>query len=235
MIELPPESERLLALKPNEFVAERQRLARELRDAGRTEDAAAVASMSKPSAVVLAVNRAARDRPNAARDAAAAAGQLEKAQVGGDPGEFRAALGELEQPLDLLSEVALAHVGSGKGAPTEAMRRRVHDLVRRAVATVETRERLTRGALLEEEGATGFDAFAGMSVAPAARRQRRPAAKANQKEAERQKRVTELREDLKRAEQELAEASRAVRAAETEQARAERAVASVRAKLERLG
>ena len=69
----PAEVEKLLAVRPDEFVHERQRLARELRDAGRSDEAATVAQLRKPSPVVLAVNRAARARPKAARAAADAA------------------------------------------------------------------------------------------------------------------------------------------------------------------
>ena len=72
MSELPTDAERLLAVSPEEFVEERNLLVRKLRDAGRAEDARAVAETRKPPLVVLAVNRAARDRPQAAQDAASA-------------------------------------------------------------------------------------------------------------------------------------------------------------------
>jgi hypothetical protein len=235
---LPPESDRLLALRPSEFVAERQRLARELREAGREDDAAAVAALRKPSTVVFAVNRAARDRPNAARDAAEAAARVEKTQVGGDPDAFKSALGELSKALDLLSEVALAHLGADGREPTEAMRRRAHDLVRRAVGNSEARDRLGRGALLDEEEVAGFEAFAGAPVKAAARKPRASRAEAKRADARRERRErreAELRGELERAERELAEASRAAQAAESERARAERLVAAIRSKLERLG
>ena len=59
MAELRTDAERLLAVKPEEFVEERARIARRLRDEGRAEDARAVAGTKKPPLVVLAVNRAA--------------------------------------------------------------------------------------------------------------------------------------------------------------------------------
>ena len=71
MAELPTDVERLLAVTPEEFVEERARIARNLRDEGRAERPARSLSTKKPPLVVLAVNRAARDRPQAARDAAA--------------------------------------------------------------------------------------------------------------------------------------------------------------------
>ena len=70
MADLQPESERLLAAPPDRFVAERKQLAKQLRDNGRADEAKAVEALRKPSAVVLAVNRSARDRPKAAQDAA---------------------------------------------------------------------------------------------------------------------------------------------------------------------
>jgi hypothetical protein len=234
--DLPPESEKLLGVAPNDFVAERDLLARELREAGRAEEAAAVAAMRKPSAVVLAVNRAARDRTNAARGAAKTAERVEKAQAGGDQEAFREATRDLDQSLELLSEVALAHVAPRGKKPTDAMRRRVYDLLRRAVATKETREALSRGALLEEQEAAGFAAFAGMTTKkPAGKRGAGAAAtKAKRQNEDRRKREKSLRDELKGAEQALADANRAVRDAERQRASAERAVASARAKLDRL-
>jgi hypothetical protein len=232
---LPREAEKLLGSSSSEFVAERDRLARELREAGRADDAAAVAALRKPSAVVFAVNRAARDRTKAARAAATAAARVENAQAGGDQEAFRTATRELDESLDLLSEVAVAHVAPSGKKPTDAMRRRVYDLLRRAVANKETREALSRGALLEEQEAVGFAAFEGMAATkPTRKRAGATAARANRREEGRRKREKALRGELKEAEQALGEATRAARDAERERTRAERAVASVRAKLDRL-
>jgi hypothetical protein len=227
---LPQEAEKLLAVDPGEFVAKRKELAAELRDAGRGDEAAVVAGLSKPTAVVFAVNRAARDRPNAARDAADAAERVRKAQLDADPDAYATALEELKRSLDLLSEVADTHVGSGK-RPTEAMRRRVRDLVRSAVADDDARDALRRGALAEEIEASGFSPFAGTAPKPA--RGKSTAAKKSDRRAEqRRERERELREELASAEAELREAESAARDAERERARAERKVASLRKKLE---
>lgn len=236
MSELPPESEKLLAVVPEDFVAERQRLAARLREEGRSEEAAAVAGLRKPSAVVLAVNRAARDRPKAARAAAEAAERVEKAQASGDLDAFRAAVRELDDAFDLLSEVGVAHVSPGKKA-TDAMRRRVHELLRRAVASEDTRAALARGALLEEQDAAGFAPLSTM-VAKPQKRKDSPAThgdpRAKRREEERRKRAKALRDELASAEEKLKAAVRAADAAEREKAKAEREVASIRAKLDRL-
>jgi hypothetical protein len=236
MAELPREAEKLLAVAPSDFVSARKRLVGELRDAGRSEEAEAVAGLKKPTAVVLAVNRAARDRSQAAKAAAEAAQRVEKAQTEGDADAFRAALADLDSALDLLSEVAVAHVAPRGATATDAMRRRVHDLLRRAAADPETRKALTRGALVEEQEATGFSPFAGTPPksgrAAGARTAARPMTR---QEEQRKERVKALRAELKEAERELDAAQRGERDAVRTREKAERAVESLRTKLERLG
>src|ERR671924_422735 len=71
---------------------------------GRRDDADAVAALRKPPPVVLAANRAARDRPEAARAAVRAAERVAKSQLGSDPDGYRDALAELTRSLELLAE-----------------------------------------------------------------------------------------------------------------------------------
>jgi hypothetical protein len=230
---LPPEAERLLAVTPDEFVAERQRLVRTLRDADRADEAASVASLRKPTVVVFAVNRAARDRPKAARAAREAALRVKETQIGNQPDEFRRALGELESALDLLAEVAVAHVAPRGKAASDAMRRRVRDLLRSAAADDDAREALVRGVLTEELEAVGFSPFAGIVPAPSQRSKRTAGpSRAVQQKAKQRERLRALRQELAEAEHRLQEAARAVRGAERERKAAERAVDSLRAKLE---
>ena len=236
MAELPREAEKLLAVAPSDFVRMRKRLAGELRDAGRSEEAEAVAGLKKPTAVVFAVNRAARDRSQAAKAAAEAAQKVEKAQAKGDADAFRAALADLDNALDLLSEVAVAHVAPRGGKASDSMRRRVHDLLRRAAVDPGTREALTRGALVEEQEATGFSPFAGMPPKSGRAAGAKTAApRISRQEEQRKERAKALRAELKEAEQELEAADREEREAVRARGKAERTVESLRAKLERLG
>lgn len=235
MSELVPEAERLLAVAPEAFVPERKELARKLRDEGRREEAEAVERLRKPSKVVFAVNRAARDRSKVARTAADAAERVKALQLGGDPGEFQQALRALDEALDLLADVALARVGEGREA-SEPMRRRVRDLLRSAAADDDAREALARGALTEEIEAPGFSPFAGMPVRQAKRpRGRKEPSRAEQREAARAERARAVRAELEHAERELEAATAAVRDAERARVRAEREVASLRKRLDRLG
>lgn len=230
--ELSPEAQGLLSVAPDEFVAERRRVARELRAAGRPEDARTVESLRKPPNVVLAVNRAARGSPRAARDAAEAAVQLRRAQVAGDHDAYRKAASELDASLARLADVALAHLPGRGGNPSDAMRKRVSDLLRAAVADESGRGALVAGSLTDELEPPGFEVFAGL--APPSRRTARPTAASRRAEEKRRDRERALRAELERAEQALREAGKEVERALVARDRAERHVAGVRAKLDRL-
>jgi len=235
--ELPQEAERLLSVAPDAFVEERKRVAADLREAGRTDDAAQVGALRKPTGVVLAVNRAARDRPQAAKDAAEAAVRVRETQLSGEQDAYRAAVADLERSLDLVAEVAVAHVaGKGKNA-TDTMRQRVRDLLRSAVANEGTREALVRGTLLAEQEAAGFESFAGAAVASRPRSVRAKkgddgAHRAAERELRERKKA--LKDDLRRAERALTVAERAVARAERERDGAMKAVDAARAALEEL-
>jgi hypothetical protein len=232
MSALPAEAKQLLGSAPEDFVAERKRVVAELRNAGRDEDARALAELRKPSAVVLAVNRAARDRPQAAKDAVGAAEKVAKAQLSGDAGEYREALKDLEDALGLLAEVAVANLSRTKPA-TEAMRRRAAELLRSASADPEAREAMQLGVLQEEGEAAGFSAFAGMS-APAGRRASSSQTKAERSEKAKREREERLEEELAQAEDALDAAENALAAAQRERDKAARAVDSASKRLERL-
>jgi hypothetical protein len=238
MSKLPKEAEALLSVAPDDFVPERQALAKALRTDGRMEDADAVAALRKPPPVVLAANRAARDRPEAAKRAARAAAQVAKAQLGADPDAYRDALTELAGSVDLLAEVALAHLAKGGKPATEAVSRRLHDLLRNAVADETARDELARGVLREETETAGFGAFAGVTSSPRQRPRQRttPAGEArrergDQKRAERER---ALRAELASAEKTLDDARRAEREAGRARQSAERKAESLRARLDRL-
>jgi hypothetical protein len=230
MAGLPEEARKLLAVEPAAFVAERKRLAKQLRGEGRAADAKAVEELRKPPATVLAVNRAARDRPKAAEGAARAAELLRKAQLRNDQAAFEKARSELQQALELLAEVAIAHVAPSGRKASDAMRRRVYDLLRSALADDASRKALVEGVLTEEVETTGFEAFAGMNFAPPKKQRGSTASRTSASKS----RERELRRRLSAAKRRLADSERAAREAEVARAEAEREVAAVQADLDRL-
>ncbi|MBA3374928.1 MAG: hypothetical protein H0U00_03810 [Actinobacteria bacterium] len=236
MSPLPQEAERLLSVEPNRFVAERDQLVRTLRSEDRRIEADTVAALRKPTVVVYAVNRAARDRPKAAVGAADAARKVKEAQIGGASESFRNASTELDEALDLLAEVAVAHVAPRGKTPSDAMRRRVRELLRTAVSDDDARESLARGTLTEELEAVGFSSYAGMApTPPREERKHSGPSRAEQQEARRREHEHALKQELAKAERRLQDAAQAVRKAERESKAAERAVASIRTKIDRAG
>jgi hypothetical protein len=225
---LPKDAEALLSVAPDDFVTARNRLARELRDAGRKDEAVAVAALRKPPPVVLAANRAARSRPQVAKDAARAAKRVKK-QLGLDS-EARKAL---DDALKLLEDVALAFLGGTK-KPSDATRRRLHELLQNAVADDDALAALTRGVLMEEPEPAGFAAYAGARLTP-----RKAPAKSEtraQVAAEKKRQETEraLREEVAAAEKRLETAVNAEEKAARERVRAARELDAARQRLERL-
>jgi hypothetical protein len=199
-------TERLLAVPPAVFVDERKKLARELRDDGRGEEANAVAAMKKPSPVVLAVNRAARDRPQAAKDAADAAERLARAQLSGKPDQYRELVAVMGNASNLLGEVALANLS--EGTVSEAMRRRTSDHIRGALSSKDTRDLLVRGALTDEVETSGFDAFGGLPV-PKTKPKPKPDSEPDRRR-EANVRRKQLRTEIRGVRQELSDAEQSV-------------------------
>jgi hypothetical protein len=234
MADLSEHARRILGAAPEEFVAERDRIARELKQAGRDEDARAIAALRKPSAVVLAVNRAARDRPQAARDAARSAEEVAKTQLSGDAEKYAKARKDLDEALARLADVAVAQLSRTKTA-TESMRRRVAELLRSAIADPDARAALERGVLQEEGDAAGFSAFAGMAPPPAKRRSKATGSKeAEKRERVKRERRQRLEDELAEAEEALETAERALATASRERDKAARAATAAAKRLERL-
>lgn len=229
---LPKEAEALLSVAPDDFVTERNRLARELRNAGRKDEAASVGALRKPPPVVLAANRAARSRPQVAKDAARAAKQVKK-NLGLDP-EARKAL---DDALKLLEDVALAFLGGTK-TPSEPTRRRLHDLLQNAVTDDDALAALTRDVLMEEPEPAGFAAYTGVRLTPRKAPAKsgapeREAAEKKRRERERD-RARALQEEVVAAEERLEAAVHAEEKAGRERARAALELDAARQRLERL-
>src|SRR3954464_5375511 len=92
----PDEADALYGLPLEEFVAQRDALAKRLRGEGRREEAAAVKELAKPSVAAWGVNQAVRARAREARELWAAGDALAAAQAAllegrGDAGALREA------------------------------------------------------------------------------------------------------------------------------------------------
>ncbi len=159
--------ERLYGVGLDEFVAARTAAARELREQGRRDEAAAVQALRKPSVAAWIVNRLARDEAELVAELLAAGARLREVQLGaGSPTELRAASEAEQAAVDALMRAA-ATAGSGGGSLE-----RVRETLHAAALDPDLAELVRRGVLVREQQAVGFPLGAALPVA--ARRAVRP-------------------------------------------------------------
>lgn len=209
----PDALEHLYAVEPEDFVAERKRLERELRDQGRTDEAVEVAGRRKPTLPVFAANRLALRRRAEVGKLLDTAERLAEAHESGNREALRDAQVELNERIRSLVNDA----EDAAGRPlSEAAEQRLATLLRAAAVDAEVAPLLRRGVLAEELEPAGFDALAGLSLAAPPRREASP------RETARARRDAERQAKVERIERDLADARRALRDAEDELTAAER-------------
>ena len=150
--ELEAAVDRLHAVPLEDFVAERKRLAKELRAAGDRAGAAELAKLAKPSAPAWALNHVAREESQAVADWLAAAETLRDASERADRSSadaLRAAIaGHRDATRALLATVREKARPNGREL-SEPMVDRVRDLLQAATADPEAAERLRAGRAVE--------------------------------------------------------------------------------------
>jgi hypothetical protein len=176
-VQLEPEIDRLYGLPLDEFVHERDELAKRLRREGEREAADEVKRLRKPSAGAWALNQAVRRRRKETDALLAAGERLREAHEallsGGDPAALRDAMQEERALAGGLADCAEA-IASETGKSGPALRERVRSTLHAASVDEEAREELAKGRFVREREAVGLGPF-GAGAAPAAPR-RRPAA-----------------------------------------------------------
>ena len=239
----------LYGLPLDRFVAERTALARELRGAGRREEAGEVAALRKPSVAAWAVNQLVRTQGRAVDELFEAGDALRKAQDGvlagrDDAGSLRSAFARERAAVDELAEGARGLLTSQGHELSATIIDRVSDTLHAAALDDDARNHV-RGGRLERElrhvglGTTGpvpraapgraKDKDKDKAVERAAAEERataRAGARAAEREArrraERAVRAAEMaRERHDRAAEALEAAEQALAAADKEQAEAE--------------
>jgi hypothetical protein len=214
----------LYSVEPDEFVAERKRLERSLRDEGRAEEAAEVAKLRKPPQPVFLANRLARQQPDLVAQLVTDGEQLAAAHEAGDPEQLRTAQRDLAGRIDAL-------VRAAPGDQSDATEQRLAVLLRAAASNPATATLLRRGVLSDEIEPTAFDALAGLTLSPPKTRPKREP-KPQPARERKPGRAKELEGKLAQARKELREAERVLRKAEGDRERATRRVAQLAKQLE---
>jgi hypothetical protein len=220
---LETELDRLYALDPGEFIAERDRVARELRDTGRREEAEQVKSLRKPTVSAAAINQLSRRERREVDLLLDAGHRIREAQqrllAGEDPGSLdearrieREALGKLRRAAQrILAE-------SGRASSTTLDR--VMATLQAAAVSDEGRELLALGRLSADLEASGFDLLAPMAAS--APRRKRPAPRPAAKPKADRRRMEQARARVREAEQHLRAAERDAEKARRKLERAEK-------------
>jgi hypothetical protein len=159
---------RLWQASPDDFVAERDKLAKELRAEGRKDEAADVKALRKPTQALWAVNQLASKRPGVIEDLVALGRQVEDATAQAFRGDGPGAVRELDrQRRHAVADAtaAAAEVAAEAGAPlSPAMAARVSSTLDSAVLQEHTRDLLAHGRVPTELEAAGFGGLEGLEL-----------------------------------------------------------------------
>ena len=154
------ELDSLYAAPLDEFVAERDALAKQLRSDGDREAADRVKALRKPSAAVWAVNQLARRQQKDYRALLKSGDKLratqEKVLGGESPEKLQEAAAAERELVDRLTEKGRAVLEVAGHSPTEAMIRRVSGTLHAAATRPDLREAAENGRLEHEEETAGF-------------------------------------------------------------------------------
>ncbi|HKN37476.1 MAG TPA: hypothetical protein VJ456_00040 [Acidimicrobiia bacterium] len=151
--------EGLYGLPLEEFTPARDALAKELRAAGRKDEAAEVKALRKPSVAAWALNRVARDHPDAIERLRAAGADLREAQneaMSGDAGRLRAAGRALAEAIDRVAALAADALRAAGRPVSAAQQEKIVATLRTAAVDDDAGEALTRGVLVDDLEPTGF-------------------------------------------------------------------------------
>jgi hypothetical protein len=225
--DLETELDQLYALDPGEFVAERDRLARELRDAGRREESEQVKSLRKPTVSAATINQLSR-RERREIDLLLDAGhRLREAQrrslAGEDPGSLEEARKIEREALGKLRRAA-QRVLAESGRESSTTLDRIMATLQAAAISDEGRELLALGRLSGDLEAAGFDLLAPLASGAPKRKRTAPKKKpaAPRKPRPDPKRLEAARAQLREAQQKLRAAERDAEKARREVERAEK-------------
>jgi hypothetical protein len=227
LADAPPDVvEELYGAPLDEFVAVRDARARELRAAGRREEADAVKRLRKPSVAGWAVNQIRRTDPGAIEGLMAAGAALRQARSGA---LRNAAREEREAVSDLVDQAGRVLREAGR-KPSASTIDDIRDTLHAAALEETARELVGAGRVVEPMRAVGF------GVAPGARREGRPPAERHREErrlAKAGEAVRAAQAEVRDRERDLRTAERDLRAAERDVDRARAALAAARERLER--
>jgi hypothetical protein len=193
--------DRVFGARLEDFVSERNALAKELSAAGKDDEAAAVKALKKPSVSAWALNQGVRADPKATKALLAAAKKLEAAQseaLQGAAAALRDAQAKQQRTVDAMLD-AVERAASGRDL-SPAMLDRVRETLRAIPGDHELREEFEEGRVTRDRRAVGFSgAITDVPAAPRAKR----AVEAAPRRREAKRRLTRAQKDHETAQERL--------------------------------
>jgi hypothetical protein len=221
--DLERELDELYAHPVEEFTAARNELAKRLRAAGQADEADAVQALRRPTAPAALVNRLARQRAKEVGKLLEAGEALRKAH--GSGGDARRSAAEAERgAIDAL----VAEARRLDDNASDATLMRVASTLRAAASDPKARPLLEHGRLETDVEPHGFEALAGVTIAPP------PKGKAPAKPKTDRRKLDEERARVRELREQAAAATRAATEAQREADRAERELAKAQERLRKL-
>lgn len=211
----------LYAVPPEDFVKERNALAKRLKDEGDSKEAARVKKLPKPSVPAWSVNRAALDDPKAAKALLDSGEALAKAQSGaagaGGGDQLREAMAAHQKAVEGLMKAVESALSDG-GHQNPAMADRARETLRALATDDELRSEFEAGTVARDREPVGFGSAPAPKAAPRAK-----------KDPAREKAEAKAR---KKAERAIAKADAAVERAEAKASKARKALESAQQELD---
>jgi hypothetical protein len=232
----------LYRLRPEEFTAARDRLARELSDQGDRDAAKAVKALRRPTTAAWAVNQVARRKPELIEALFEAAGRLRAAQRRAASGlsadDYREAMAERRRAVRLLTEEAEA-VLTEDGRASDQHVAAASRTFETAAGNQAGADALRAGRVTTElASAAGFDVIDAFSVISGEAEAEQPTEKekakpSDRKDAAARRELAAAQRDVERHTRRAATAREEVRATERDLQEAEGEVRDLERQVER--
>ena len=234
--DLGAEIDRLYGTAPEDFVGEREALARRLRSERRRDEAKEIHSLRKPSQAAWAINRVARQDPKLSDDVVCAGDALREAQLGlasgGAPDALRTAASAQHEAVNRFRQAARQALAA-QGLAVEEVLRRIQETLLAAATDPELAERVRGGRVVKEQAPVGFGPLAAAPAAGPIKPKKARAAAGPRDDRARRRGEAEARAAAEEDAHHRAELQARVREARATEARAHEQAARLEAALEK--
>ena len=207
-MELEDALDALYDATPDDFVAERKRLAKELKAAGHAEDAVQLTKVRKPTVAAWALNRLARDHRREVDLLLDSGHRMRTAQAGVLRGEAREAFEQAQRTEreTIARLVRAARAAATKRRASSTVLEQISASLHAAAVSEVGREVLAAGRFTQPLSLEGFNALAGLAPPPSKRAPKPKPSRSTEELKEARAGLAEARKRLRDAERTAHEA-----------------------------